>query len=335
MSDETMDRMSLANERAYYQLSTTDRALDWNSAFELTPDNYDGEKAVLMTHGFLGSPYFMRPLAQIYLKAGYKVRAIRLAGHGSSPKALENITLLHWQAQLLKELSTLSNSAKELHLCGFSLGALLGALVEEFHIASHVMIAPPFGISPLSLVAEILYKLGLHNGYALTRKATPSRADNLVMYGEYPLSILHVITQAISLFQKNEARLQDQKIYTLMSLDDGVVSAERILAFFAKNQHPESRLRQYTKRTHALSDTRIVQVDTTQFAPKIEAISHISFTFPPSDSYFGEQGEYYGKLPNDTTFGEPSIRNLFRKDFKRLLYNPDFEALEKDLQQFL
>jgi carboxylesterase len=79
---------------------------------------------VLLIHGFTGTPWDLRPLAEALAGAGYHVRVPRLPGHGLDPLAMEDVRATDWRGVVESELLRLS-ARGPVHLVGLSMGALL------------------------------------------------------------------------------------------------------------------------------------------------------------------------------------------------------------------
>ena len=131
-----------------------------NSPFEICPPNFNGKRGILLIHGFLGSPYSMQALGRFYAQQGFLVRAILLPGHGSRPGDLLTATASQWQAAVTAGIQSLSMQCQQIHIAGFSLGALLACLACEHHdIRSLCLLAPAFEISRLADFLPLLQAL--------------------------------------------------------------------------------------------------------------------------------------------------------------------------------
>jgi carboxylesterase len=111
-----------------------------------------GDDAVLLVHGFLGSPWDVRPLGEVLASAGYYVKGIRLPGHGQTPQALEHVTHHDWEDASASALEALANF-RQVHVVGFSMGALLSVLLAARHadrVHSLTAIAPALRLSGFS-----------------------------------------------------------------------------------------------------------------------------------------------------------------------------------------
>jgi carboxylesterase len=79
----------------------------------------------LLVHGFTATPDEMRPLAEALAAAGFPVRAVRLAGHGTDVADLARATWRDWFASVEAGLAALARDVPRVAAAGMSLGALL------------------------------------------------------------------------------------------------------------------------------------------------------------------------------------------------------------------
>ena len=103
--------------------------------------------AVLLIHGFVGSPVDMKPLTDALKKNGYAFHAIILPGHGTTPRDLKDIT----KEELLEKASLTYENLKqrynEVSIVGFSMGGSIGLyLAAEKNVSKLVLISPYFKI---------------------------------------------------------------------------------------------------------------------------------------------------------------------------------------------
>lgn len=92
----------------------------------------DGADAVLLVHGFTGSPWDMRPLGEALSQRGYHVRGIRLPGHGSTPHAMTRVDHRDWEAAVEDGLLALQGR-RRVFIAGLSMGALLAMIATARH----------------------------------------------------------------------------------------------------------------------------------------------------------------------------------------------------------
>jgi carboxylesterase len=82
---------------------------------------------VLCLHGFTGTPFEVRGLAEAFGRAGYTVRAPLLAGHGGTLADLARTKWTDWLASAERALDELQAAVggRPVALAGFSMGGLL------------------------------------------------------------------------------------------------------------------------------------------------------------------------------------------------------------------
>lgn len=86
-------------------------------------------RAVLVLHGFTGSPWEVRPLGEALAARGFHVEAPLLPGHGGAPEALGFVTWRDWVASAEGALASLLARFGEVSVAGLSMGALLGLVL--------------------------------------------------------------------------------------------------------------------------------------------------------------------------------------------------------------
>jgi carboxylesterase len=103
-----------------------------------------GRDAVLLVHGFTGSPWDVRPLGETLAENGYHIRAIRLPGHGLTPEAMLGATWRDWERAVFDALADL-RQYRHVFVAGLSMGALLAVIVaahEPERVRALALIAP-------------------------------------------------------------------------------------------------------------------------------------------------------------------------------------------------
>lgn len=84
-----------------------------------------GPTGVLVLHGFSGSPWEVRPVAEAFAALGWTVAMPVLAGHADQPEALAGSRWPDWLASAASALDWLSARTERQHVCGLSMGGLL------------------------------------------------------------------------------------------------------------------------------------------------------------------------------------------------------------------
>lgn len=132
-------------------------------------------RRAIVLHGYSGSAYEMRPLAEALAEAGFHARGLLLPGHGTQPLELARITadrlLAHAHQALLEESADVPVT-----LVGLSTGALIQAvLAAQFpeRVRSLVLLAPALKLYPKGQAAILAARLGLGRLRPTVPKETP------------------------------------------------------------------------------------------------------------------------------------------------------------------
>lgn len=93
---------------------------------DTTPFHFDapGDAAVLLVHGFTGTPYEMRGVGQALQAAGMTVRGIRLPGH-AAPEDMITASREDWRRAVREAYDELRAQYRRVAVGGLSTGALL------------------------------------------------------------------------------------------------------------------------------------------------------------------------------------------------------------------
>ncbi|HSH04525.1 MAG TPA: alpha/beta fold hydrolase [Anaerolineae bacterium] len=133
--------------------------------FTLTSTNPTNHTAVLLIHGFLGTPAECLPLAQhIHQTFNYTCHAPLLPGFGSDIATLHHRTISDWQATITTAYHQLNQTHQHIWLIGYSLGGAL-ALTTTPLLNQNPLFKPVHGlilISPMLKIAlETPFNLAL------------------------------------------------------------------------------------------------------------------------------------------------------------------------------
>lgn len=114
------------------------------AGFTLGPPVGEAPVAVLLLHGFTGSPWEVRPLGDSLAARGVHVHCPRLPGHGTTPEAMLFAGKDEWLAAAEAGLDAL-RGAKVTLVAGLSMGALLALVLAARHparVRGLVLLAP-------------------------------------------------------------------------------------------------------------------------------------------------------------------------------------------------
>lgn len=309
-----------------------------NSPFERRPEGFNGQRAVLLIHGFLTCPYILRGIGETFVQQGFLVRSILLPGHGTIPGDLCTATLEQWQATVDYGIRSLQKEAKEIHLCGYSLGATLACLAAYRHpIKSLTLLSPAFGITPWVKVLAPLVQLHKTRLFPLGRWVSTTTENDDATYHSVATRGAHEVARAIQLLQQ-QLRQQPQTLpcFIVASVDDATVRIKPILRYFSQNANPESWMRLYARDIKGYQGKKMEVIPSLLIDTHVVDISHIAIPVSPIDPYYGAHGHYLKDWPKDVWMGELTRRNVHKhQPFRRLTYNPDFRGMTERLQQFL
>lgn len=116
--------------------------------------------AVVLVHGFTGNPKATRPLAKVLNDTGFSVEAVRLPGHGTTPRDLGTTRWSDWRTAVTHAVDRALRDHDRVILLGHSMGATLTLDLAGHRddLAAAVVInpllaAPP---NPLARIAPYL-----------------------------------------------------------------------------------------------------------------------------------------------------------------------------------
>jgi carboxylesterase len=111
---------------------------------------------VLLSHGFTGSPFSMRPWGWHLANLGYAVEIPRLPGHGTSVREMNRTGWADWHAELVRALDKLSTENDAVVLGGLSMGGALVLRLAADHadrVSGVVVVNPAVASNRKDLIA--------------------------------------------------------------------------------------------------------------------------------------------------------------------------------------
>jgi carboxylesterase len=110
------------------------------------PYRHDGGgTAVLLCHGFTGTPQSLRPWAQYLAGRGLTVSLPLLPGHGTRWQDMQVTGWQDWYAEVDRELVALRERCSRVFVCGLSMGGALALRLAQKHgteISGLVLVNP-------------------------------------------------------------------------------------------------------------------------------------------------------------------------------------------------
>lgn len=193
-----------------------------------------GPVAVLLCHGFTGSPQGLRDWAEYLAGEGFRVALPRLPGHGTSWQELNRTDWTDWYACVEREFETLSAECATVFVAGLSMGGALAVRLAQQHrdrVAGLVLVNPALRSADLRLRAlpVLRHLAGSFPGIA-SDIAAPGVDEG--GYARTPLHALHSLTRLWRELKPVLGQI-DQPLLLFRSRVDHVVdpsSAELLLA---------------------------------------------------------------------------------------------------------
>ncbi len=109
----------------------------------------EAEQAVLVVHGFTGTPFEMASLVPPLAAAGWSVEVPRLPGHGTHPRDLSGVRARDWQVFVAERYRRLRARHRRVAVVGLSMGGALarGLMAEPVPPDVVVSLAAPWRLA--------------------------------------------------------------------------------------------------------------------------------------------------------------------------------------------
>lgn len=112
----------------------------------------EGRRGALLLHGFAGTPPELRRLGEHLAANGYRCRGPAIAGHGSTPEALEATTRGDWARSAQEEFDALARACDEVMVAGQSMGGTLALhlAATDLRVTAVATLAAPVWLSGMA-----------------------------------------------------------------------------------------------------------------------------------------------------------------------------------------
>ncbi|WP_338778488.1 alpha/beta fold hydrolase [Metabacillus sp. FJAT-52054] len=192
------------------------------------------EQAILLCHGFNGTPQSMESLGEKFASLGYSVYAPRLAGHGTCPSDMELCSVQDWYRSLETAYLKLKSRFRKVFVIGQSMGGSL-----TIKLASQFTQIDGIGLINAALEVPDYEKIVGDTGFI--KEGRPDIKDPSVeeiAYEKIPVKAISELRKAM-----NEAKIRLAEVscpvVVFCSPEDHVVPAacsERIMESISANR---------------------------------------------------------------------------------------------------
>lgn len=242
------------------------------SPISLPRYDHKGPKAVLLLHGYTGSPHDMLFLADYLSNEGFTVMLPRLPGHGTNMEDFEQSTWQQWLRASIDAYIHLSTDYEQPMICGLSMGGILAAIVASiFQPAKLVLAAPAFIASTSVLPWTPILK------YVIPRKMRS--ADRLHHYPDNPLMAklakeywsMDNLRKGADLYRLQ--RIGKKRLPKVRSETLTIVSKKDLTVPWSVSELVDAKIGAYKKKTMVLEESGHVVVNDCQRDEVANAIS--------------------------------------------------------------
>jgi len=240
------------------------------------PDATGGRRiGVLLSHGFTGSPYSIRPWGEALAERGYAVEVPRLPGHGTTWQELNRTTWDDWYAEVGRSLDKLVAETDSVVVGGLSMG---GGLVLRLaadrpdRVAGVVVVNPAVNIDRMDVKLLPVLKHVVPSMPGIANDIKKPGADE---HG-YPRSPLRAADSMLKGYRALRGDLAKitAPLLVFRSVEDHVVdpSSARILAANVSSRDYEERLLEHSFHVATLdNDAEWIFEESAEFVARVTA----------------------------------------------------------------
>ncbi len=286
------DTINWIKEHRDFQTQNREEEIFWNAPGEWRPKKNAPAKGILLVHGLGSSPYDFIDIAPMLADNGFLVRTVLLAGCGTKPSDMLEVSVDDWRQVVEQQINIMSREVSDIYLGGFSAGANLVIEYSSKHpeIKGLVLFSPAVkSNTPFAFITPAASKF---NKWLFDPEKYPS---------QLPARYILVPTNAFAQFYYSSSSVRSllkkspytKPVLIVQTRHDSVIDSKYILELFeSKFTHPESRLIWYGEVPEKvkISSRVIVRPD---YLPEwqISQFSHTGILFSPENKEYGYKGK--------------------------------------------
>lgn len=250
----------------------------------------------LLLHGLNDSPYVWSDIAPELANRGFDVRAPLFEGHGSTPKAMLDVSFRDWLQTARSHLQLWDDSDTPVYVGGFSMGAVIATILAvENDESTENKLAGLFLISPAfhSRLNHYLRWSGLYAKFKPWIFGGMIHEDNPVKYNSIPVNSgwqFFKTTQYLK--SKLRGKVLDIPVLMVNSANDSVVDTEIVRSMYRKH-FAQSKSIMLTYHENPVPDStpseiyRLSSIKGTRVLNQ----SHLGLVYKADNNLFGQEGK--------------------------------------------
>ncbi|WP_353893847.1 alpha/beta fold hydrolase [Proteinivorax hydrogeniformans] len=207
-------------------------------------------KAVLVIHGFTGSPTEVHPLARFLADQGFDVFGPCLPGHGTTVEDMIQYTDKDWIDAVDKVLADMIANYQKCYVVGFSMGGAIALhLTAKYQqdISALATISAPIYIPKATYFANLIK----HFKKSIPKPPKPDYGVPIFSYTETPVQSLPFIVNIIKQAKKDIPKISIP-IFVSQGLKDSTVYPKSAGYIFSNVSSTEKKIRYYCHASHML-----------------------------------------------------------------------------------